>query len=65
MAIVGGSWGDDVIQGVPGSPNVFDGRQGDDQFFGGHHGDTYAFGAAYDLDEIVEAARRSKGRWTA
>lgn len=55
LAIVGGSRGDDVIQGVEDQPNVLDGREGDDQLIGGRAGDTYAFGGQYDLDEIVES----------
>ncbi|WP_280514010.1 calcium-binding protein, partial [Stappia taiwanensis] len=54
LAIVGGSRGDDVIEGALDSENTLDGRQGDDELEGGRLGDTYAFGAAYDLDTIVE-----------
>ncbi|AVX03475.1 iron-regulated protein FrpA [Maritalea myrionectae] len=54
LAIVGGSRGDDVINGALDAENVLDGRQGDDQLYGGKLGDTYAFGAAYDLDQIIE-----------
>ena len=55
LAIVGGSWGDDIITGVLTASNTLDGRQGDDVLRGGHWEDTYAFGAAYDLDEIIES----------
>ena len=54
LAIVGGSRGDDVINGALDSENVLDGRQGDDELYGGRLADTYAFGAAYDLDRIIE-----------
>ncbi len=54
LAIVGGSRGDDKIEGALNSPNVLDGREGDDTLIGGREGDTYAFGGAYDLDEITE-----------
>ncbi|MEQ1711801.1 MAG: calcium-binding protein, partial [Hyphomicrobium sp.] len=56
LAIVGGSRGDDRIEGVEDAANVLDGRQGDDTLIGGRLGDTYAFGAAYDLDQIIESA---------
>ncbi len=54
LAIVGGSRGDDRIEGILDNPNVLDGRQGDDELIGGRAGDTYAFGAQYDLDTIIE-----------
>ena len=54
LVIVGGSRGDDIIDGALDAPNVFDGKQGDDQLNGGRLGDTYTFGAAYDLDQITE-----------
>ncbi len=61
LAIVGGSRGDDVIEGTPDSPNVLDGRQGDDELIGGRQGDTYAFGTAYDLDGIIESDNPASG----
>ena len=61
LVIVGGSRGDDVIEGIIDQPNVLDGRQGDDRLIGGRAGDTYAFGGNYDLDEIVEVTNGFAG----
>ncbi|MCP4128774.1 MAG: hypothetical protein GY753_17185, partial [Gammaproteobacteria bacterium] len=61
LAIVGGSRGDDVINGALDSENVLDGRQGDDELYGGRLGDTYAFGAAYDLDRVIEREDGAQG----